>query len=252
MPRDDEAFDILGKMLFRPKARIIEGSKKDNFWEMGETGPCGPCSEIHVDIRDDEERKKIPGKDLVNKGHPHVIEIWNLVFIQYNRKSDGSLEHLPSKHVDTGMGFERLCMVVQGKKSNYETDIFQSVIKEISAITGKEYGKNEKWDIALRVIADHLRAVAFSIADGQLPSNNKAGYVIRRILRRAVRYGYNNLGIEEPFMYKLVPVLADTMGNQYPELIAGKEQISKIIFEEETAFLKTLGKGLKMIEKMIS
>jgi len=252
VPRDDEAYGYWEKCFSDPAGKIIEGSKKDNFWEMGESGPCGPCSEIHVDIRDDEERKKIPGKDLVNKGHPHVIEIWNLVFIQYNRKADGILEQLPSKHVDTGMGFERLCMVIQGKKSNYETDIFQSVIKEISTITGKPYGENEKWDIALRVIADHLRAVSFSIADGQLPSNNKAGYVIRRILRRAVRYGYNNLGVEEPFMYKLVPVLAATMGNQYPELVAGKEHISKIIFEEETAFLKTLGKGLKMIEKMIS
>jgi alanyl-tRNA synthetase len=219
---------------------------------MGESGPCGPCSEIHVDIRDDEERKRIPGKDLVNKGHPHVIEIWNLVFIQYNRKADGSLEFLPNKHVDTGMGFERLCMIVQSKKSNYDTDIFQSVINETSTVTGKPYGENEKWDIALRVIADHLRAVSFSIADGQLPSNNKAGYVIRRILRRAVRYGYNNLGIEEPFMYHLVPVLAQAMGNQYHELQAGKEQIAKIIFEEETAFLKTLGKGLKMIDKMIN
>ncbi len=250
--RDNEAYTC-GKNVFQnPKERIIEGSKKDNFWEMGETGPCGPCSEIHIDIRDEEERKKIPGRELVNKGHPQVIEIWNLVFIQYNRRSDGILEQLPAKHVDTGMGFERLCMVAQGKKSNYETDIFQSVIKEISSITGREYGVNEKWDVALRVVADHLRAVAFSIADGQLPSNNKAGYVIRRILRRAVRYGYNNLGIEEPFMFKLVPVLASTMGEQYPELQSGKEQISKIILEEETAFLKTLGKGLKMIEKMIT
>ena len=252
VPRDDEAYGYWKNCFRNPEERIIEGTKKDNFWEMGESGPCGPCSEIHVDIRDDEERKKIPGKDLVNKGHPHVIEIWNLVFIQYNRKSDGVLEQLPSKHVDTGMGFERLCMVIQGKKSNYETDIFQSVIKEISSITGKKYGESEKCDIALRVIADHLRAVSFSIADGQLPSNNKAGYVIRRILRRAVRYGYNNLGVEEPFMYKLVPVLAKTMGNQYPELRSGKEQIAKIIYEEETAFLKTLGKGLKMIEKMIT
>ena len=246
---DNESFKIW--TLNIDKKRILEGSKKDNFWEMGETGPCGPCSEIHVDIRDDNERKKIPGSELVNKGHPQVIEIWNLVFIQYNRKKDGSLEPLPSKHVDTGMGFERLCMVVQNKKSNYDTDIFQKIIKEIFAITGKEYGVNEKWDIALRVVADHLRAVSFSIADGQLPSNNKAGYVIRRILRRAVRYGYNNLGIEEPFIYKLIPVLAAVMGNQYPELQSGKEQIAKIIFEEETAFLKTLGKGLKMIEKII-
>jgi alanyl-tRNA synthetase len=250
--RDDEAFNCWEKCFSKPEGRIIEGSKKDNFWEMGETGPCGPCSEIHVDIRDDEERKKIPGKDLVNKGHPHVIEIWNLVFIQYNRRVDGVLEQLPSRHVDTGMGFERLCMVVQGKKSNYETDIFQDIIKEISSITGRAYGVNEKWDIALRVVADHLRAVSFSIADGQLPSNNKAGYVIRRILRRAVRYGYNNLGIEEPFMHRLVPVLASTMGDQYPELQSAKEQIAKIIFEEETAFLKTLGKGLKMIEKVVT
>ena len=212
VPRDNEAFTYWEKCFSKPEGRILEGSKKDNFWEMGETGPCGPCSEIHVDIRDDEERKKIPGKDLVNKGHPQVIEIWNLVFIQYNRRTDGVLEQLPHKHVDTGMGFERLCMVVQGKKSNYETDIFQAIIKEISSITGKEYGVNEKWDIALRVVADHLRAVSFSIADGQLPSNNKAGYVIRRILRRAVRYGYNNLGIEEPFMYRLVPVLAANHG----------------------------------------
>jgi alanyl-tRNA synthetase len=252
VPRDNEAYGYWEKCFSNPEGKIIEGSKKDNFWEMGESGPCGPCSEIHVDIRDDDERKKIPGKDLVNKGHPHVIEIWNLVFIQYNRRADGVLEQLPSKHVDTGMGFERLCMVIQGKKSNYETDIFQSIIKEISEITGKTYGENEKCDIALRVVADHLRAVSFSIADGQLPSNNKAGYVIRRILRRAVRYGYNNLGIEEPFIYKLVPVLADTMGNQYPELVSGKDHIAKIIFEEETAFLKTLGKGLKMIDKMIS
>ncbi|MCX6255094.1 MAG: alanine--tRNA ligase [Bacteroidia bacterium] len=250
LERDQESFDEWVHNI--DKNHILEGSKKDNFWEMGETGPCGPCSEIHFDIRDDEEREKIPGNELVNKGHPHVIEIWNLVFIQYNRRSDGVLEQLPSKHVDTGMGFERLCMVVQGKKSNYDTDIFQSIIKEISAITGKKYRVNEKWDIALRVVADHLRAVSFAIADGQLPSNNKAGYVIRRILRRAIRYGYNNLGIEEPFMHRLVPVLARTMGKQYPELQSGKEHISKIIFEEEIAFLKTLGKGLKMIEKMIA
>jgi alanyl-tRNA synthetase len=233
------------------KNRILEGAKKDNFWEMGETGPCGPCSEIHIDIRDESERIKISGDKLVNKGHSQVIEIWNLVFIQYNRRSDGSLESLPNKHVDTGMGFERLSMVVQGKKSNYDTDIFQSIIGEISLLTGKKYGLNEKWDIALRVIADHLRAVSFSIADGQLPSNNKAGYVIRRILRRAVRYGYNNLGMEEPFIYKIVPVLVHTMGRQYPELKSGMEQIAKIIYQEETVFLKTLGRGLKMIERMI-
>jgi len=252
VPRDDEAYKCWQKCFPGRHDRIIEGSKKDNFWEMGETGPCGPCSEIHVDLRSAAERKKKPGHELVNRDHPHVIEIWNLVFIQYNRKSDGSLELLPLKHVDTGMGFERLCMVVQGKKSNYDTDLFKPVINEIASITGKEYGVKESWDTAHRVIADHLRAVAFSIADGQLPSNNKAGYVIRRILRRAVRYGYNYLGMEKPFMYRLLPVLAETMGDQYPELRSSGDHISKIIHEEETAFLKTLGKGLKMIDKMIA
>jgi alanyl-tRNA synthetase len=252
VPRDNEAYGHWEKCFSSPAGKILEGSKKDNFWEMGETGPCGPCSEIHVDIRDDEERRSIPGSELINTGHPLVIEIWNLVFIQYNRKADGSLEQLPAKHVDTGMGFERLCMVVQGKKSNYDTDIFQEIIREISAITGKKYGVDVKWDIAMRVIADHIRAVSFSIADGQIPSNNKAGYVIRRILRRAVRYGYTSLGIEEPFMYQLVPVLSNTMGNHYPELKSGKEQIARIIFEEESSFLKTLGKGLKKMEKIIS
>jgi len=250
--RDDEAFRHWQKCFPGSKDRILEGSKKDNFWEMGETGPCGPCSEIHVDIRDNSEREKIPGHKLVNKGHPQVIEVWNLVFIQYNRKSDGSLEPLPAKHVDTGMGFERLCMVVQGKKSNYDTDIFQSVIGEISSVTGKKYGINENCDVAMRVIADHLRAITFSIADGQLPSNNKAGYVIRRILRRAVRYAYNYLEMEEPFMYRLVPALVSVMGDQYPELQTSMEQVSRIILEEESSFLKTLGKGLKMISKMIS
>ncbi len=252
VPRDEEALRYWKKCFQKSRNHIIEGTKKDNFWEMGETGPCGPCSEIHIDIRSEIERDKIPGHELINKGHPEIIEIWNLVFIQYNRKADGSLEILPSKHVDTGMGFERLCMVVQNKKSNYDTDLFQSLISEISAITGKKYGANGKSDIAMRVVADHLRAVAFSIADGQLPSNNKAGYVIRRILRRAVRYGYNNLEIEEPFMYKLVPVLASIMGDYYPELKTSQDQISKIIFEEESSFLKTLGKGLKMISRMIT
>jgi alanyl-tRNA synthetase len=250
--RDEEAYGYWKGCFSNSENRILDGSRKDNFWEMGETGPCGPCSEIHIDIRNDEERKRTPGQMLVNKGHPLVIEIWNLVFIQYNRKSNGELEQLPSRHVDTGMGFERLCMVVQGKKSNYDTDIFQSVIKEIAEITGRKYGEKDSWDIAMRVIADHLRAVSFSIADGQLPSNNKAGYVIRRILRRAVRYGYNNLGIEEPFIYKLVPALTGTMGDHYPELKSGKDHISKVIHEEEVSFLKTLGKGLKMIEKMIT
>ena len=252
VPRDDEAYDCWKKCFPDQSNRILDGSKKDNFWEMGETGPCGPCSEIHVDIRDDKERSELPGYKLINKDHPLVVEIWNLVFIQYNRKADGSLELLPAKHVDTGMGFERLCMVIQGKKSNYDTDLFQPLIKEIARISGKQYGVKASWDIAIRVIADHLRAVAFSIADGQLPSNNKAGYVIRRILRRAVRYGYNHLEMEEPFIYKLLPVLVKLMGDQYPELKASEEQIAKIIKEEEVSFLKTLGKGLKMIGSIIN
>ncbi len=252
VPRDDEAFLCWQKCFPDSSDRIIEGSRKDNFWEMGETGPCGPCSEIHIDIRDETERKNTPGHTLINQGNPLVVEIWNLVFIQYNRKADGSLDQLPSRHVDTGMGFERLCMVIQGKKSNYDTDIFQPIIRKISDITSKKYGTDNSFDTAMRVIADHLRAVSFSIADGQLPSNNKAGYVIRRILRRAVRYGYNYLEMEEPFIYKLVPVLVETMGEQYPELVSAGDQISKIILEEETSFLKTLGKGLKMIGKMIT
>jgi len=251
VPRDNEAYSYWEKCFSNPKGKILEGSKKDNFWEMGETGPCGPCSEIHVDLRSEEERSKIPGDKLVNKGHPQVIEIWNLVFIQYNRKANGSLELLPSHHVDTGMGFERLCMVVQHKKSNYDTDVFQPIISEIAAITGKPYGANEKTDIAHRVIADHLRTIAFSIADGQLPSNNRAGYVIRRILRRAVRYGYTTLEMTEPFIHRLVPVLVQTMGGHYPELLSQKEIITKVIFEEEQSFLKTLGKGLRMIERKI-
>jgi len=251
VPRDDEAYGYWQNCLHEP-VKILEGSKKDNFWEMGDTGPCGPCSEIHVDIREDSEREKIAGQDLVNTGNPLVIEIWNLVFIQYNRKADGSLELLPDKHVDTGMGFERLCMVVQGKKSNYDTDIFQSLISEISSVTNREYGIKEDQDTAMRVIADHLRAVSFSIADGQIPSNNKAGYVIRRILRRAVRYAYNYLGAEEPFIYRLVPSLIRVMGDHYPELKASEKHIIKIIREEESAFLKTLGKGLKMIGKMVT
>lgn len=251
VPRDDEAFSYWEKCFANPEGRIIEGSKKDNFWEMGETGPCGPCSEIHVDIRSDEEREKIPGRELVNKGHPQVIEIWNLVFIQYNRKANGTLEMLPSHHVDTGMGFERLCMVTQGKRSNYDTDVFQPIISELASVSGKPYGDNEQYNIAHRVIADHLRTVAFSIADGQLPSNNRAGYVIRRILRRAVRYGYTTLELSEPFMYKLVPVMVQTMGGHYPELHNQQDIITKVIHEEEQAFLKTLGKGLKMIERKI-
>jgi len=250
--RDDEAYNYWLECFPGSVNRILEGSKKDNFWEMGDTGPCGPCSEIHIDLRSDDEREKVPGHNLVNTGHPLVVEIWNLVFIQYNRKADGSLEQLPAKHVDTGMGFERLCMAVQGKKSNYDTDLFQPVIGEISDICGHEYGESDSRDIAMRVIADHLRAVSFSIADGQIPSNNRAGYVIRRILRRAVRYGYNNLGMEEPFIYRLVPVLAGVMGDTFPELTSGREHISRVIHDEETAFLRTLGKGQRLIDKEIA
>ena len=207
---------------------------------MGDTGPCGPCSEIHIDLRPAEERAKISGRDLVNHDHPQVIEIWNLVFMQYNRKADSTLEPLPAKVIDTGMGFERLCMALQGKTSNYDTDVFQPLIKAIAQMAGTEYGKNEQNDIAMRVIADHIRTIAFSITDGQLPSNAKAGYVIRRILRRAVRYGYTFLGQKQAFMYKLLPVLIDSMGDAYPELIAQKELIEKVIKEEEESFLRTL------------
>jgi alanyl-tRNA synthetase len=247
--RDIEAYNYW--KCFLPKDRIINGNKKDNFWEMGDTGPCGPCSEVHVDIRSDEERAKTPGIDLVNQDHPQVIEIWNLVFIQYNRKANGSLEELPAKHVDTGMGFERLCMVLQDKQSNYDTDIFQPTITEIGKLSGKKYGDNEKQDIAMRVIADHLRAISFAIADGQLPSNNKAGYVIRRILRRAVRYGYTFLGIREAFIYRLVDVLKNQMGESFPELQAQGTLISKVIEEEEESFLRTLETGLKLLDVMI-
>ncbi|MGB4293346.1 MAG: alanine--tRNA ligase [Bacteroidales bacterium] len=252
VPFDDESYRYWLKCFNNVSNKVLKGSKKDNFWEMGDTGPCGPCSEIHIDLRSEDERKEMPGHLLINKGHPLVIELWNLVFIQYNRKADGTLEPLPEKHVDTGMGFERLCMVVQGKTSNYDTDIFRSIIDEISSVTGKEYGSGGMQDVAMRVIADHLRAVSFSIADGQLPSNNKAGYVIRRILRRAVRYGYTYLGMEEPFIHRLTSTLASIMGDQYPELIKNKDLITRVVQEEEAAFLKTLGKGLRMIEKRIS
>ena len=240
---DTEAYDFWKAHI--SEDRILRGSKKDNFWEMGDQGPCGPCSEIHVDIRPDEEKAKVPGKDLVNKDNPQVIEIWNLVFMQYNRKADGSLEPLKAKHIDTGMGFERLCMVMQGKRSNYDTDVFQPLIQELAAKSGKRYGDNEEADIAMRVCADHLRAVSFSIADGQLPSNVKAGYVIRRILRRAVRYGYTFLGFTEPFMNTLVPTLVGQMGHQFPELKKQQELIQRIILEEEQAFLRTLAGGIK-------
>ncbi len=251
LERDNESARYWALHLGDTGNRILNGSKKDNFWEMGDTGPCGPCSEIHLDLRDNDERKNVPGHTLVNKNHPLVIEIWNLVFIQYNRKADGSLELLPDKHVDTGMGFERLCMAVQGKKSNYDTDIFQSLITEISSITGIKYNVREETDIALRVVADHLRAVSFSVADGQIPSNNKAGYVIRRILRRAIRYGYNYLGQDEPFIYRLVPVLVKTMGEYFPELRSQEQHITTTIKQEEIAFLNTLGKGIKLIEKRL-
>jgi alanyl-tRNA synthetase len=247
LERDDEAASLWAKFL--PSDRILNGNKKDNFWEMGDSGPCGPCSEIHVDIRDEEERNRIPGYQLVNRDHPQVIEIWNLVFIQFNRKANGSLEELPAKHVDTGMGFERLCMVIQGKKSNYDTDVFQSIISRIGTLCGKVYGTDMKSDIAMRVVADHLRAVSFAIADGQLPSNNKAGYVIRRILRRAVRYGYTFLGFREPFIFRLVEALKTTMGELFPELSAQQHLIEKVIHEEEESFLRTLETGIRLLEQ---
>ena len=246
---DQEAYDYWKQFL--PEDHIIRGNKKDNFWEMGETGPCGPCSEIHFDLRDDEEVAKIPGREMVNMSHPQVIEIWNLVFMQFNRKANGSLEPLPAKNVDTGMGFERLCMILQGKKSNYDTDVFQPTIARIAALSGKEYGKDEKCDVAMRVIADHLRAISFSIADGQLPANAKAGYVIRRILRRAVRYGYTYLGFNEPFICKLVDGLVKQMGHQFPELVAQQTLIERVIEEEEASFLRTLATGINLLEGVI-
>ena len=249
--RDNEAAAVWEKCWKNSSNRILDGSKKDNFWEMGDTGPCGPCSEIHIDLREDDERNKTPGHLLVNKNHPLVIEVWNLVFIQYNRKTDGSLESLPDRHVDTGMGFERLCMAVQGKKSNYDTDIFQKIIAEIGTLSGIRYGSFENSYIAMRVVADHLRAVSFSIADGQLPSNVKAGYVIRRILRRAIRYAYTYLSIEDPFIYRLVPVLIDTMGSHFPELSKQEKNITQVILQEEKTFLNTLGKGIKLIDRKI-
>ncbi len=249
LERDNEAAEYWAQFI--SPDRIINGNKHDNFWEMGDTGPCGPCSEIHIDLRTEEERKLINGKTLVNKDHPQVIEIWNLVFMQYNRKADGSLEPLPNKVIDTGMGFERLCMALQDKTSNYDTDVFQPLIKEISSLSKIEYGKNEQKDVAMRVIADHIRTIAFSIADGQLPSNAKAGYVIRRILRRAVRYGYTFLDQKAPFMYKLVPVLNAEMGEAYPELVAQKELIMKVTKDEEEAFLRTLDNGIRLLDNVM-
>ena len=250
VPFDQEAYDYWKQYL--PEDHINRGNKHDNFWEMGETGPCGPCSEIHIDLRDDEEIAAKPGRDMVNMGHHLVIEIWNLVFMQFNRKANGELEPLPAKHVDTGMGFERLCMAMQGKKSNYDTDVFQPTIARIAAMAGKKYGEDEKADVAMRVIADHLRAIAFSIADGQLPANAKAGYVIRRILRRAVRYGYTYLGFNEPTLCKLVAGLADQMGHQFPELKQQQTLIERVIEEEEASFLRTLATGINLLERVIA
>ena len=250
LERDNEAAAIWEKHL--PADRILNGNLKDNFWEMGDTGPCGPCSEIHIDLRSDEERAKISGRDLVNGSHPQVIEIWNLVFMQFNRMADGHLEELPAKVIDTGMGFERLCMALQGKQSNYDTDVFQPIIKAIGEISGKNYGEDTQVDIAMRVIADHIRTISFSITDGQLPSNAKAGYVIRRILRRAVRYGYTFLGQKQAFMYKLLPTLIENMSDAYPELKQQQELITKVIKEEEESFLRTLATGIQMLDKIVA
>lgn len=249
LPLDEEALELWKKIV--PQERIIYGNKKDNFWEMGDQGPCGPCSEIHVDLRPESEKSKIPGRDLVNKDHPLVVEIWNLVFMQYNRKANGDLEELPAKHIDTGMGFERLCMVLQNKKSNYDTDVFTPLIEKIEIISSSEYGKEEEIDIAIRVIADHVRAVTFAIADGQLPSNTGAGYVIRRILRRAVRYGFTFLNLKEAFIYKLVETLAKQMGDAFPEVEKQKNLCQNVIREEENSFLKTLEQGLGMLENLM-
>ena len=248
--RDDEAYNIWKKIL--PEERILLGNKKDNFWEMGDQGPCGPCSEIHIDIRSKEEIEKVSGSNLVNKDHPHVIEVWNLVFIEFNRKADGSLEKLPEKHVDTGMGFERLCMVLQDKKSNYDTDVFIPLIREIETLTNSTYGKSEKTDISIRVIADHLRTVYFAIADGQLPSNTGAGYVIRRILRRAIRYGFTFLNQKKPFIHLLVKILTQQMGKAFPELIKEQQLAYNVIKEEENSFLKTLDEGLSLLDSILN
>ena len=250
LARDDEAAGYWAQYF--PEDHIINGNKHDNFWEMGDTGPCGPCSEIHIDSRSAEEKAAVPGRELVNKDHPQVIEIWNLVFMQYNRKADGSLEPLPAKVIDTGMGFERLVRTLQGKTSNYDTDVFQPIIKVIGDLSGKKYGDDEKVDVAMRVVADHIRTIAFSITDGQLPSNAKAGYVIRRILRRAVRYAYTFLGQKQAFMYKLVPVLIDNMVGAYPELKAQQALIEKVMKEEEESFLRTLETGIRLLEKTMN
>ena len=249
LEKDNETYSLWLKHL--PNDRILEGNKKDNFWEMGDTGPCGPCSEIHFDNRTDEEITKVSGHSLVNKNHPQVIEIWNLVFIQYNRYKDRSLKLLPNHHVDTGMGFERLAMIMQGVQSNYDTDIFQPIIQEIARKSDISYGENEEQDIAMRVVSDHIRAIIFSIADGQLPSNVKAGYVIRRILRRAVRYAYTFLNLKNPFMYELVPILLSQMQDHFTELSSQQALIQQVIKEEEKSFLKTLSEGLQRIDQII-
>lgn len=249
LPYDQEAADLWKAHV--AEDRIISGSKKDNFWEMGDTGPCGPCSEIHIDLRPQHEVESTPGRDLVNNDHPQVVEIWNLVFMEFNRMSDGKLRPLPDKHVDTGMGFERLAMAIQGKKSNYDTDVFQPLIQFIAQEAKVAYGAYEKLDIAIRVVADHIRAISFTIADGQLPSNNGAGYVIRRILRRAVRYGYTHLGFQEPFLYRLLPILVKQFGDVFPEIVAQEDFIANVIREEESTFLKTLDKGLKLLDELI-
>ena len=250
VPFDQEAYDIW--LQYLPADHIIRGNKHDNFWEMGDIGPCGPCSEIHYDLRDESEIAAVPGREMVNQGSPLVIEIWNLVFMQFNRKANGSLEPLAANCIDTGMGFERLCMILQGKKSNYDTDVFQPTIQRIAAMSGKTYGADEKCDVAMRVVADHLRAISFSIADGQLPSNVKAGYVIRRILRRAVRYGYTYLGFNEPFICRLVAGLVDQMGGQFPELKAQQTLIEKVIEEEESSFLRTLATGINLLDGVMA
>ena len=250
LQRDDEAAGIWEQYI--DKNRIINGNKHDNFWEMGDTGPCGPCSEIHIDLRPDAERAKIDGKLLVNGDNPQVIEIWNNVFMQYNRKADGSLEPLPNKVIDTGMGFERLCMAVQGKTSNYDTDVFTPLIDAVGNICNSKYGQDEKVDVAMRVIADHIRTIAFAITDGQLPSNAKAGYVIRRILRRAVRYGYTFLNQKEAFLYKLIPALIENMGEAYPELVQQESLIVKVVKEEEDSFLRTLDTGIRLLDKVMA
>ncbi|MGB0369596.1 MAG: alanine--tRNA ligase, partial [Flavobacteriales bacterium] len=238
---------------FLPGQRILRANKKDNFWEMGEQGPCGPCSEVHIDLRSDEERAKTPGHELVNMDHPQVVEIWNLVFIQFNRKSDSSLENLPAQHVDTGMGFERLCMALQGKTSNYDTDVFSPIINQISELSGVKYtASDNQTDVAIRVISDHVRAVAFSITDGQIPSNSGAGYVIKRILRRAIRYGYSFLGFKEGFIHKLVPTLVSQMGDAFPELKNQQELVTKVIQEEEASFLRTLSKGIDRFNNYVT